>query len=431
MANVRELVGSAGIGWRLRTRATTSTSTFPWASALISTASAWTIARVIALSLQVLVRSTGQHTATQFPDGTPITGPMSQLFSWDGAWYLGISEHGYAAYGVTGLRFSPLLPLITRAVTVLGVPAAAAILAICWLAAFGLGLLVFRLTLELTKGDEAAARRAAWLSQLIPGAFALTMGYSEALFGVCAVTFLIAVLRPADADRGARADAGAHAEADTDADADADAARSPTAGLWPWLGMLAGVGAGLARPVGFLLVLPGLIELVRQRRVGLEQSVTRLAVALAPAVGTLAYLLWCRRAFGQLLLPYTVQSTPGLHGGLATDPLRTTWDMLNVPTMTGLEMLTLILAAGALGLLWVSLRRLPFSLTAWAGLMVLSGLTAINMAGFVRYAGSTVTLVVAAALITKDRRAWAWLLGSSVFGFAYILYGAFAGWYIP
>jgi Mannosyltransferase (PIG-V) len=377
---------------------------FSWAAALVATAPAWVAARVIALLLERLVQSTGQHPQPQLPDGTLITGPFGQLLSWDASWYLGLAEHGYGAYGPTGLRFSPLLPLATRAVSALGVPGPAAILLICWVAAFFFGVLVYRLALDLT-GDLPTASRAAWLSQLAPGAFALTMGYSEPLFELCAAAFLIAILRPAG--------------------------DSPATRLWLYAGFAAGCAAGLARPVGLLLALPGLIELVRRRQAPLGQLAARFTVALAPLLGTFGYLAWCRIAYGQFMLPYTVQSTPGLHGGLATDPLQSIWHMLDASSMTGLEMLTVFLVVAALALLWVCARRLPVSLTLWAALMVLTGLTAVQLAGYARYASAAIPLVVAAAMVAKDRRAWAWMLGGTIFAFGYLCYGAFTGWYIP
>ena len=377
---------------------------FGWAAALGATGPAWVIARVIAIMLQALVRSTGQHPQPQFPDGTPINGPLSQLLSWDASWYLGLAEHGYGAYGITGTRFSPLLPLLTRGVSAVGVPPDAAILLICWVAAFFFGVLVYRLALDLT-GDLTTASRAAWLSQLVPGAFVLTMGYTEAVAGLCATAFLIAVLRPVDV--------------------------SPSTRMWLLAGFVAGLGAGMARPVGLLLFLPGFIEFIRHRHAPAGQLAARLAVAVAPLLGTGFYLTWCQHVYGKFMLPYTVQSTPGLHGGLATDPLQTIWHMLNAASMTGLEMLTVFLVVAALALLWVCARRLPVSLTLWSALMVLSGLTAVQLAGYARYASAAVPLVIAAAMVAEERRSWAWMLGGTVCAFAYLCYGAFTGWFIP
>jgi hypothetical protein len=377
---------------------------FSWSAALIAVAPAWVAARVIALLLQALVQSTGKHMAPHLPDGTPIPGRMGELLSWDASWYLGLAQRGYAAYGPGGTRFFPLLALTTRGLGGIGIPVDTGILVICWLAAFLLGVLVYRLAMDLT-GDPGAATRAAWLSQLAPGAFALVMGYSEALAGMCAAAYLIAVLRPVDGSRATRG--------------------------WLALGFAAGLAAGLDRPVGLLLALPGAVELIRRRRAPLPQLAARTALAAAPLLGACGYLLWCKRVYGQFLLPYTIQSTPGLHGGLATDPLRSIWHMLEASTMTGLEMLTVILVVAALALLWVCARRLPVSLTLWSALMVLSGLTAVQLAGYARYASAAIPLFVAAAMITRDRRAWAWMIAGSTCAFAYLCYGAFTGWYIP
>ena len=381
-----------------------SASRFSWAAALTAAGPAWVVARVVGLLLQSLVRSTGQHPQPMLPDGTPINGPMGQMLSWDASWYLGLAEHGYSAYGPTGTRFFPLLPLLVRGFAAIGVPPDAGILLICWTAALFLGVLVYRLALDLT-GDLVTASRAAWLSQLAPGAFALVMGYSEALAGLCAAAYMIAILRPVDGSRATR--------------------------MWLALGFVAGLAGGLDRPVGLLLALPGGIELLRRRRAPIGQLAARFALAAAPVLGACCYLAWCWHVYGKFMLPYSIQSTPGLHGGLATDPLQSIWHMLNASTMTGLEMLTVILVVVALALLWVSARRLPISLTLWSALMVLSGLTAVQLAGYARYASAAIPLVIAAAMVAKDRRAWAWMVIGSTCALAYLFYGAFSGWYIP
>lgn len=377
---------------------------FSWTAAFVATAPAWGAARVIALSLQALVQSTGQHVQPQLPDGTPITGRMGELLSWDASWYLGLARDGYSRFGAGGTRFFPLTGLLTRGLGGIGIPVDAGILVVSWLAAYLLGVLVYRLAMDLT-GDWATAVRAAWLSQLFPGAFALVMGYSEAMAGLCATAYLIAVLRPVDGSRSTR--------------------------WWLAAGFVAGMAGGLDRPVGLLLALPGGIELLRRWRAPLPQVAARTALAAAPLLGACCYLLWCKHVYGQFLLPYTIQSTPGLHGGLATDPIQTIWHMLNASTMTGLEMLTVILVVAGLALLWVCLRRLPISLTLWAGLMILSGLTAVQLAGYARYASAAVPLFIAGAMVTRDRRAWAWMIAGSACAFAYLCYGAFTGWYIP
>ncbi|HEV2636864.1 MAG TPA: hypothetical protein VGX23_17055 [Actinocrinis sp.] len=377
---------------------------FSWAAAMAAAGPAWVLARVIGLLIQALVQSTGQHPQPRLPDGTPVQSGMGQFLSWDASWYLGLAEHGYSAYGPTGTRFFPLLPLLIRGLHAVGIAPQTGILLICWLAALGFAVLIYRLALDLT-GDAGTARRAAWLSQLAPGAFALFMGYSEGLAELCATAFLIAVLRPADGTRATR--------------------------VWLLAGFVAGVAGGLDRPVGLLLALPGFVELLRRRKEPVPALAARFAVAFSPLLGAAFYLLWCQRVYGTFDLPYSIQSTPGLHGGLATDPLQTIWHMLDASTMTGLEMLTVILVFAGVALLWVCARRLPLSLTLWSALMVLSGLTAVQLAGYARYASAAVPLVIAAAMIAKDRRAWAWMIAGSTCALAYLTYGAFSGWYIP
>jgi len=377
---------------------------FQWTAALAAAAPAWLVARAIVLALQGLVISTGQHPVNRMPDLSTFSGPMSELLSWDSAWYLGLAEHGYGAYSSTGERVFPLLPLTTRAVSQLGIPAAASIILICWAAALLFGVLVYRLALELT-GDRATATRAVWLSQLAPGAFVLVLGYAEALAGVCAVTFFIAIRRLPDGSRA----------------------------TWLWLaaGFAAGVAAGLDRPVGLILALPGAIELIRVRRASIGQLAARAAVTVSPFVGTGIYLLWTAHVYGQFSMPYKVQTTAGLRGSVVSDPLSSVKQMLNAYTSHSTELLTLILATVTVALVWVCARRLPFSLTAWSAVTVLSALTAPLMSSYARYTAAAVPLLIAAAMITKDKRAWAWTLGASVFAFGYLTYAAFSGTYVP
>ena len=94
----------------------------------------------------------------------------------------------------------------------------------------------------LETGDGPSARRAAWLIQLVPGANALVLGYTEALAGLLAVVFFT-LLRT----------------------------RRNLAGAIP-----VGVLCGLARPTGLLLSLPALIELARPGRNRPDRSLAGL-----------------------------------------------------------------------------------------------------------------------------------------------------------
>ena len=111
--------------------------------------------------------------------------PLGKLFSWDTQWYLGIAEHGYDRGGIL-VHFFPLTSLCAAGLAALTrLPASIALFAFCWATALLFGALVHRLVTRET-GDREAARRAAWLTQLVPGAYALVMGYTEPLAGLAA-----------------------------------------------------------------------------------------------------------------------------------------------------------------------------------------------------------------------------------------------------
>src|SRR5580658_11057209 len=80
-------------------------------------------------------------------------------------------------------------------------------------------------------GDEALARRAAWLMCLAPAAFTQVMGYAEGTLLALTVGTMLAL----------------------------------RARAWWWAAAL-GLAAGATRPVGLLLVVPAAVEALRGRR---------------------------------------------------------------------------------------------------------------------------------------------------------------------
>ena len=139
-----------------------------------------------------------------------------------------------------------------------------------------LGLLLYRLVC-LETGDGALARRAVWLVALAPPAYVFVMGYTEATASALAVATFLAL-------RTRRWGCAA----------------------------LSGALAGLARPVGVLLVVPAVIEATRGRRTARpRQRGPRLLAALAPAAGAGAYLGWVQLRFGDWLL--SVADPAGRH----------------------------------------------------------------------------------------------------------------------
>jgi hypothetical protein len=293
-----------------------------------------------------------------------------------------LAENGYLAYGPSEVRFFPLLPGLVGAGHAVGIPVLPLLTAVCWIAALGFAAALHRLVLMET-GDEPAARRSAWLIQLVPGANVLVLGYTEALAGLLAVAFFIA-LRP-----GRRLSLAAP------------------------LGVL----SGLVRPTGLLLSAPAVVESLRHRHD--RGWLGRLLVAATPILGTVGFLSWSWYAFGDFLAPYRAQTGKELRGNV----INTNWQFLFRNSPGGYHwalVLALLLAAGLL--LWLCVRRLPASYTVWAGLTVAAAVTAYGFHSLPRYLASAFPLVMAAALACQHRYVWRAVLWLSIAGFAWVAY---------
>src|SRR5690606_21099069 len=117
-----------------------------------------------------------------------------------------------------------------------------------------------------------------------PGANVLALGYTEAVAGLLAVAYFLAVRT-----------------------------RDP-------IGIPMGLLSGLARPTGPLLGLAGAVELLRPGSGGSLRRPTRVILVAAPVLGTFLYLAWAWRFFGDLLAPYRAHTGPDLRGGVASAP---------------------------------------------------------------------------------------------------------------
>jgi len=186
------------------------------------------------------------------------------LLAWDASWYARIAAHGYAPLPDESIRFFPLVPILSRGLAdVTPLDARGALVVVANASALVLGLLLYRLV-RLETGDGALARRSVWLVALAPPAYVFVMGYTEATASALAVAMFLAL-------RTRR---------------------------WGWAA-LAGALAGLARPVGVLLVVPAAIEATRGwRAVRPRQRFPRVIAVVAPAAGAGAYLGWVQLRFG-------------------------------------------------------------------------------------------------------------------------------------
>jgi hypothetical protein len=376
-----------------------------WRAAFLAASRAWLVAHVLIIAIQGLGQRATPLFAAQIPGRPPLAHLFNQLFTWDTAWYLSIGQSGYMGVPSDGVRFWPLLPLVTRAVSAVGIAPGTAILLVCWSGALFFGVLMYRLALAVG-GDSAAARRAAWLSQLAPGAFVLVMGYTEALAGVCAAAYLLAIRQVSRSGGGRRA------------------------AWWHLVGFAAGFASGLVRPTGFLLAAAGGVEAVRGWRDPLGQVAARALTALAPLLGTGVFLWWSGAVYGDYLLPYSIQRISGLRGTVAQNPVSSALDSLN-QVGNGAGAFTLIVVVVSVALLWECARRLPLSFTVWAALSVLAAITAPHFSSFARYASGIVPLLLVGGLVTGQWRAWAWTVGSSAGLCAYFAYQSFIGIFVP
>jgi hypothetical protein len=353
----------------------------------------WLASRFIVGASLGLVR----HVVTQLAV-TPRPVQAGQgLLAWDGAFYADIARGGYDAVPRQGLRFFPLVPLLSRAVA--GLPGVDTDLALLVVAnasalvmAFGLYQLVMRET-----SDNQLARRAVWLSALAPPAFVLVMGYAEATLMALAVFSALAL-------RNRR-----------------------------WV-LAAGLGflAGLARPVGALLAVFALVEVVTTWREAGDAKVERIVAVLAAPAGLLTYLIWVqRRTHEGLFYALRIQENSSLRGknvNPGTNLVDTARELFSGDRFgSGLHAITAIVMVV---LVIVLVRRWPWPYTAYASATLLLALTASNLDSLERYAFSTFPFLVAAATIVRptwERVVWA-ACGAGLVALSVL---AFTGTYVP
>ena len=356
----------------------------------------WLTARVITLFALGLAKYEVKH--FHITDSKAVLESHDGLLGSDAGWYQTIAAHGYGPLPRAATRFFPLLPLLDRGlhdITTLTVGVAS--LLITNLASLFLGMGIYALV-RSEWHDTLLARRAVWLIMLAPPAFVFVMGYSEALLVLLAVAFFLAIRR----------------------------------GTW-WWAALFGYLAGTARPIGCLLVVPALIEVLRSWPTDRWRNWPgKVAAIVSSVAGTVTYLAWVSSTSGGFLEPLKVQQQQAHHGAL-TDPVSTIshslaalshghhiGDALHVPWI-----------AVAAVLLVLAFWRLPVSYGAFALCVVAVALSGSNLDSFERYALSAFPLVMAAATLLRSAR-----VATVTFvlcGAAMALYAvlAFQGAYVP
>ncbi len=331
------------------------------ASGLRAAVPGWVIARGIVVAawfasvLWIHVRRNGVR-----PDASRFG-----LYAWDGVFYRGIADHGYAFEPHEALRFFPLYPLFGRLVAaVTFIDPGVALVIIANVAALIAGALVYRLTMmEL---DRRTAHRAALLFAIVPPAFVLTFAYAEAMFIALAAAMFLGLRRE----------------------------------RW-WIAALAGYLAGLTRPTGVFLSLAAVVEAargVRGRRV--DELPGRIAAVLAPLAGVGTYMWWVGREFGNWKLPLQLQndlrgklSNPIIRiGEAASDVVHLDKHGLHLPFAIALVVLTVVV-----------FQRLPASYGLFSLGIVVTSLAADNLNSIERYGLNAFPLVIALAVLVSSR----------------------------
>ena len=390
--------------------------------------------------------------------------PLGKLFMWDTKWYLVIAKQGYDHAGIL-IHFFPATSLGAAGLAdVTRLPTSIALFAFCWAFALLFGALVHRVVVRET-GDHAAARRAAWLTQLAPGAFALVMGYTEPLAGVLAVGYFLAVRGGSGGRRwddgrvsGSIPDSADGVDnvdgADSSSSSDSRTSRNGLTTARMSTAIALGFLSGMARPIGVLLAIPGAIEGLRHARDGiLTRSATTIAestttsattkaksaaktaavakgaaIALAPAAGLATFLAYSRARYGSWMLPYTQQTGDKGRGAIMGDPigiLRRVWS--HDPRHHGHEVaiMAAILILCFAALLPVVARRLPISYLAWTVPSFFLAIGSKYFTSLPRYLGALFPCLIAAALITQRRWQWVAVLATSCVMLLWTTYLAF------
>ena len=374
--------------WSLRARSETL------AEALGAVATPWVLARILVMGALALTR----HVASEL-DVTPRPMQLSGgLLSWDASWYADIARGGYDAVAHSGFRFFPLVPLLGRLLALApGVDADLGVLVVSNMSALAFAVLLHRLVV-LETGDRELARRSVWIGALAPPAFVLVMGYAEATVMACAVAAFLAL-------RTKR---------------------------WGWAAC-AGFAAGLARPVGVLLVVPALIEAARDlRRAQPAERVARGFAVAGPALGIFSYLVWVWDRTGDVFLAIRLHNTADLRGG-TVEPVGNLLDALRDLAGgdrfgSGLHFLS-ALVLGALAVVLV--QRWPAPYAAYAIVSLLLGVTADNLDSLERYSLSTFPFVLAAAGLVERPGVERSVLTISAAGLVGASVLAFTGVFVP
>lgn len=331
-----------------------------WRDGLAPVAVGWLVARACVLAGYLLAHPLSEHLDT--PRGSYHL--EQGLFTWDGAYYVVLAEQWYSAVADSA-RFFPLYPALARVLAPLfGGDHQLALLVIANVSAFAGALLVWRLAAEAL-ADRDVGSRAAWMLPIFPAGFVLVFAYTEGLAVVFVAGTLLALHRR----------------------------------RWLLAGAV-GLLAALLRPVGGLVVVAILVEVVRTRP---RPSLPSMAVALAgPVVGLLAAMTWIAATTRDFWLPVTIQQE--IRGGFQ-DPITRVFEPIG-EVLTGdfRDVYNLAFMWVLIALLAVAVRRgQPLSWIAYSGVSLLVLLSSQVTDSLGRYGMVVVPFVIALAQWAERR----------------------------
>lgn len=321
---------------------------------------------------------------------TPQAPVRDGLLAWDGRWFEAIAADGYGGASDPALRFFPLWPLLGRVLGGLtGIDEGLVLVVLANAGALAAGVLLHRLVVAET-GDLDLARRSVRLLALAPPSFVLVLGYSESMYiTLVMAAFLLARRRD-----------------------------------W-WAAAGAGYLAGLTRPVGVLLMLPVIHEVVADRA---QRRPGALAAALAPGAGAATFLAWAGLALDDATAPIDRQQELRGWSEPVSRLLRAAYRGIRGDEG---ELFHFLAAAIAVGLTVVVVRRLGRPMALYCGANVLVILAADNLNSLERYCLAVFPLVIAAAALSRDRRIDGWVFTAAGAGLVALTALALGGTYVP
>ncbi|WP_242624070.1 hypothetical protein [Micromonospora kangleipakensis] len=312
-------------GWPKRLRAATQ-------DALPALAGYLAVRLIGLLTLFLWARSAGKGTA-------------ALLTKSDGAWYLGVAQHGYDSYErvQSNMAFFPLYPGLIRALeplTPLGARATA--LVVAWVAALAAAWALFAIGTHLY--DRRVGLLLAVLWGVLPHSIVQSMSYSEGIFTAFAAWSLYALLR----------------------------ARWVTAGV---LCLLAGLTRPTASSLLAVVCLAALIAVVRRRNGWRPWA----ALVLAPA-GWVGYLAWVGWRTGRPDGWFHIQDAGwGTTFDFGADTVTVARKVLAHPSALTLYVVTLVVLLAVALFVLSLLDRQPWQLLLYSGLLLI---TTLGAAGY-------------------------------------------------